>query len=130
MHEHPANKAVFDEKPPTRSERVGIWVAAGMATGGFLAAQTFFIVAWIVAKRLGLPVDNAGLTILNLGLSLQAAYAAPLILLAQKRQSKHAELRAEEDHARMQTIERLLRLILRVVIRIARQRGINVSEEG
>lgn len=105
-HRHPANVAVFDDA--TRSERVGIAVAAAMATGAFIVAQSAFIVVWIVARKAGIAIDNKGLTILNLLLSLQAAYAAPLILLSQKRQTEHDRLRAEEDHRMLTEITRRL----------------------
>lgn len=107
MHHHPANQAIHDVKPP-RAERFGIVVAAGMATGGFIVGQALFIVCWIALRRLGVPIDNTGLTILNLLLSLQAAFAAPLILLSQRRQTEHDRLRAESDHEALSRVLGLL----------------------
>ena len=104
MHNHPANKAIHDAKPRT-AERFGIIVAAGMATGGFIVGQAVFILCWIGLRRVGVPIDNKGLTILNLLLSLQAAFAAPLILLATRRQTEHDRIRAETDHETMRRIE-------------------------
>lgn len=59
-----------------------------IGTGRFLAAQTVVLMAWLVVNVPGSPVrfDLAGYPLLTLILSLQAAYAAPLILLAQNRQ--------------------------------------------
>ena len=112
MHNHPANKAIHDEVPPL-AERIGIGVAAAMATGAFLILQAGFIVAWIVAVRSGVRIDNHGLTILNLLLSLQAAFAAPLILLATRRQTEHDRIRAETDHETMSRIETKVETLMR-----------------
>lgn len=97
MHSHPANQRMYDDQPK-RSERIGVKAAAIMATGTFLLGQAVFITVWIVAARMGAPIDNSGLTILNLGLSLQASFAAPLILLATRRQTEHDRMRAEVDY--------------------------------
>lgn len=106
-HQHPANQQVYDA-PLSLSERVGVRTAALMATGGFIVGQGVFILTWISLRKLGVPIDNTGLTILNLLLSLQAAFAAPLILLSQKRQSEHDRLRAEADHLVVQLLHRLI----------------------
>jgi uncharacterized membrane protein len=106
MHKHPANQVLHDGTAPA-SERIGVAVAGAMATGAFIAAQALFIAAWIVLRKAGVPIDNAGLTILNLLLSLQAAFAAPLILLSQKRQTEHDRLRAEADHEMLSRLEAL-----------------------
>ena len=104
MHNHPANQAIHDNI--SVAERVGVTVAHAMATGAFLVGQALVIVAWVLAVRNGLPIDNKGLTILNLGLSLQAAFAAPLILLSQKRQTEHDRIRAEVDHKTLTRLEK------------------------
>lgn len=107
MHRHPANLAVHDDA--SFAERIGVRISQAMATGVLLAAQALLILAWIFAARvLHLPIDNAGLTILNLGLSLQAAFAAPLILLASRRQEEHARLVAEHAYANGQRALALL----------------------
>ncbi|WP_377705257.1 DUF1003 domain-containing protein [Pseudoduganella sp. UC29_71] len=54
----------------------------------FLGAQTVIVVLWIGANVVGLvQFDHYPFILLNLAFSLQAAYAAPLILLAQTRQA-------------------------------------------
>jgi uncharacterized membrane protein len=54
----------------------------------FLGAQTVIVAIWIAANVLGLThFDLYPFILLNLAFSLQAAYAAPLILLAQTRQA-------------------------------------------
>lgn len=64
----------------------------------FLGAQTILVAAWVGANELGLVhFDLYPFILLNLAFSLQAAYAAPLILLAQTRQSARDKVHAEAD---------------------------------
>jgi len=63
-------------------------IARFLGTGRFLAGQTIFVAAWIVVNTIFLLKhwDPYPFILLNLMFSTQAAYAAPLILLAQNRQ--------------------------------------------
>ncbi len=64
----------------------------------FLIGQTAVVAAWIIANVLGFAhFDLYPFILLNLAFSLQAAYAAPLILLAQTRQADRDKLNAECD---------------------------------
>lgn len=64
----------------------------------FLVLQTVIVAIWIVANVVGwAKFDIYPFILLNLAFSLQAAYAAPLILLAQTRQSDRDKLHAEAD---------------------------------
>lgn len=64
----------------------------------FLVAQTVIVAAWISANIWGLShFDVYPFILLNLAFSLQAAYAAPLILLAQTRQADRDKAHAEAD---------------------------------
>lgn len=76
-------------------------------TPRFLIAQTLLVALWITANALGWSsFDLYPFILLNLAFSLQAAYAAPLILLAQTRQADRdkahsdADARHREDLAR------------------------------
>lgn len=64
----------------------------------FLVAQTFIVAIWI-AINIYTPYkfDEYPFILLNLAFSLQAAYAAPLILLAQTRQADRDKILAEAD---------------------------------
>jgi uncharacterized membrane protein len=67
-------------------------------TPTFLIAQTIIVVIWIVLNVMGLTkFDLYPFILLNLAFSLQAAYAAPLILLAQTRQADRDKAHAEAD---------------------------------
>jgi uncharacterized membrane protein len=64
----------------------------------FLGAQTLIVALWITANVMGLVrFDAYPFILLNLAFSLQAAYAAPLILLAQTRQAARDKARMEAD---------------------------------
>ena len=64
----------------------------------FLIAQTLIVVVWIALNELGiLDFDIYPFILLNLAFSLQAAYAAPLILLAQTRQAERDKAHADAD---------------------------------
>ncbi len=64
----------------------------------FLAVQTAIVAAWIVLNVSGLiRFDAYPFILLNLAFSLQAAYAAPLILLAQTRQADRDKANAIAD---------------------------------
>src|SRR5579864_1917490 len=70
-------------------------------TPSFLIAQTAIVAIWILINVVGLTTfDIYPFILLNLAFSLQAAYAAPLILLAQTRQADRdvAHARADAEH--------------------------------
>ena len=67
-------------------------------TPRFLIGQTIVVGAWIAINAIGLVhFDLYPFILLNLAFSLQAAYAAPLILLAQTRQADRDKAHAEAD---------------------------------
>ncbi|HEV8580099.1 MAG TPA: DUF1003 domain-containing protein [Thermoanaerobaculia bacterium] len=67
-------------------------------TPAFIIAQTFIVGVWIVLNVWGLThFDRYPFILLNLAFSLQAAYAAPLILLAQARQADRDKVISEAD---------------------------------
>ena len=74
-------------------------MARFLGTGRYLAAQTMFVVVWIILN--GIAVTNAWdpypFILLNLAFSTQAAYAAPLILIAQNRQADRDRSETERD---------------------------------
>jgi len=64
----------------------------------FLIAQTIIVAVWIAVNVLGFTkFDLYPFILLNLAFSLQAAYAAPLILLAQTRQAERDKAHADAD---------------------------------
>ena len=64
----------------------------------FLVSQTIIVAAWIGINAFGITkFDQYPFILLNLAFSLQAAYAAPLILLAQTRQADRDKAQADAD---------------------------------
>jgi uncharacterized membrane protein len=84
---------------PDTFARLAERMARFLGTGRYLAAQTMFVVVWIILN--GVAITNAWdpypFILLNLAFSTQAAYAAPLILLAQNRQSDRERAETERD---------------------------------
>jgi uncharacterized membrane protein len=83
--------------------RVAEAIARYMGTAKFLVYMTVVIGGWLVWNTLAprnLRFDPYTFTFLTLILSLQASYAAPLILLAQNRQADRDRLAMEEDRRR------------------------------
>lgn len=81
------------------------WIARAMGTPMFLLILSLFCIGWIVWNTTApahLRFDDAalGFTALTLVLSLQASYAAPLILLAQNRQDDRDRVQIEQDRQR------------------------------
>jgi uncharacterized membrane protein len=67
-------------------------------TPSFLIGQTVLVAAWIAVNAIGIVhFDAYPFILLNLAFSLQAAYAAPLILLAQTRQADRDKAHADAD---------------------------------
>lgn len=100
VHRHPVNQAHHDER--TFGERIADQVAAGIGSWTFLIVQTVLIVIWITFNAVALLVahwDPYPFILLNLMLSLQAAYAAPLLMLAGVRQAEKDRLTLEHAAA-------------------------------
>jgi uncharacterized membrane protein len=92
--------------PRFNPDAFGRWsenIARYMGTAQFIVWMTVVIGAWFGWNTLapaGLRFDPYTFTFLTLILSLQASYAAPLILLAQNRQADRDRLAMEEDRRR------------------------------
>jgi uncharacterized membrane protein len=92
--------------PRVDAESFGQWseaIARFMGTAKFLVYMTVVIVVWIGWNTLvprSAQFDPYTFTFLTLVLSLQASYAAPLILLAQNRQADRDRIALEEDRRR------------------------------
>lgn len=79
--------------------------ARAMGTSGFLIGMTVFVAVWLAwntlaPRELQFDPREYNYTLLTLILSLQASYAAPLILLAQNRQDDRDRVQIEQDRQR------------------------------
>ena len=83
------NRADKTQRDFTYSEKIADWVAATMGSWNFILIQSALLVVWIALNVTAYVQqwDPYPFILLNLAFSLQAAYAAPLILLAQTRQA-------------------------------------------
>ena len=76
--------------------------ARSFGTPGYLIGQSCLVLIWIALNgvAIGYHWDPYPFILLNLAFSLQAAYAAPLILLAETRQAERdkAHSQADEQH--------------------------------
>jgi uncharacterized membrane protein len=74
-------------------------IARFLGTGRYLAVQTLLVLAWIVLNTLAIihHWDPYPFILLNLAFSTQAAYAAPLILLAANRQDDRDRATIDRD---------------------------------
>ena len=73
-----------------------------LGTARFLVYMTVFVLSWVIwnaVAPLNLRFDDYPFIFLTLVLSLQASYAAPLILLAQNRQADRDRISLNEDRA-------------------------------
>ena len=79
--------------------RISESTARFLGTGRFLVTQSVIVIGWIVLNTIGLihHWDPYPFILLNLAFSTQAAYAAPLILLAQNRQDDRDRANIERD---------------------------------
>lgn len=90
-------------RPSMDADAVGVFAesfARFMGTAKFLFWMTVFVIAWVAWNTLApkdLRWDEFPFIFLTLMLSLQASYAAPLILLAQNRQEQRDKVIAEQD---------------------------------
>ena len=77
-------------------------IARFLGTGRYLLWQTVFVIVWILLNLFAVAWqwDPYPFILLNLAFSTQAAYAAPLILLAQNRQENRDRVALEEDRQR------------------------------
>ncbi|GAB3865730.1 DUF1003 domain-containing protein [Nocardioides maradonensis] len=98
-----AQRRPFVRRPSMDSDTFGVFAeqfARFMGTAKFLIWMTVFVVAWIAWNSTTperLHFDGYPFIFLTLMLSLQASYAAPLILLAQNRQESRDRVIAEQD---------------------------------
>jgi uncharacterized membrane protein len=80
-------------------ERLADSVASGMGSWRFIIIQTAIVLAWMVLNVIAFMGhwDPYPYILLNLLFSTQAAYAAPIIMMAQNRQSDRDRTQADED---------------------------------
>ncbi|AGI88036.1 DUF1003 domain-containing protein [Streptomyces albidoflavus] len=93
-------RRVLPEYDPDAFGRLSERIARFLGTGRFIVWMTVIIIMWVVWNVTvpdSLRFDEYPFIFLTLALSLQASYAAPLILLAQNRQDDRDKVNLEQD---------------------------------
>lgn len=79
-------------------EKAADWVAATVGSWRFILIQSLLLSAWIAYNAVaGRPFDPFPFILLNLVLSFQAAYTAPVIMMSQNRQAEIDRTRSIDD---------------------------------
>ncbi len=81
-------------------DRIADAVANGMGSWRFIIWQTIIVICWMILNVIAFVThwDVYPFILLNLIFSTQAAYAAPIIMMAQNRQNKRDREQAENDY--------------------------------
>ena len=84
----------------TYGQRIADAVAKGMGSWTFIIGQSIFVIIWMALNVVGFirHWDVYPFILLNLIFSTQAAYAAPIIMMAQNRQGERDRMQAQEDY--------------------------------
>jgi uncharacterized membrane protein len=107
QHRHPVNRKLLDDAPT--GARVADAVTAFLGSWRFIVLQTVIVAAWIainVYHLFNATFDPYPFILLNLAFSTQAAYAAPLILLAGNRSALRDRMTLEHAAAEADVEER------------------------
>jgi uncharacterized membrane protein len=100
VHRHPRVANVNELHELTFGERVADRFATVMGSWSFIIIQSVILTAWVTINALAwfYRWDPYPFILLNLALSFQAAYAAPIIMMSQNRQATKDRLAAENDY--------------------------------
>lgn len=84
----------------TIGDKLADMVATGMGSWTFIIVQTTIVTIWMTLNVIGIVQhwDPFPFILLNLLFSTQAAYAVPIIMMAQNRQADRDRLHAQEDY--------------------------------
>ena len=98
----------------TVGQRASDWVANTMGSWKFIVIQSFVLTCWIILNITAWIYhwDPYPFILMNLLLSMQAAYAAPIIMMSQNRQAAKDRLEAHNDFLVNQKAEEEIRAIL------------------
>ena len=116
----------------TRGEHVADRIAAWVGSWAFIITQTAILLLWITVNVTAWVRrwDPYPFVLLNLALSFQSAYAAPILMISQNRQAKLAERRNHLDLQINMLGEQETTEILRLLHLICERSGIRVDQNG
>ena len=99
-HKPVININQMDAEKLTSGQRIADRLAAVMGSWSFIIVQSVILACWIALNVVAYIQhwDPYPFILLNLALSFQAAYAAPIIMMSQNRQAAKDRLMAEQDY--------------------------------
>jgi uncharacterized membrane protein len=102
IEENTTNKTWHDKhiKNLTTGQKIADGLAKGMGSWAFIIIQTILVITWATLNIVAFAYhwDPYPFILLNLLFSTQAAYAAPIIIMSQKRQNERDRFQAIEDY--------------------------------
>lgn len=115
-HDHPEVQNVNEivARQTTIGQKVADVVATQMGSWKFIIIQSIFLLIWLVLNVTAFIYhwDPYPFILMNLLLSLQAAYTAPIIMMSQNRQAERDRLEAKNDYTINLKTEEEVRAIL------------------
>lgn len=115
-HDHPPVRNVNElvAERATLGHRAADWVVAKVGSWQFIIMQSALLGAWVVVNVIGYVRhwDPYPFILMNLLLSLQAAYTAPIIMMSQNRQAERDRVEAHNDFLINQKAEEEIRAVL------------------
>jgi uncharacterized membrane protein len=113
-HEPVQNVNQLYEQHLTASQRISDLVANTMGSWKFIIVQSIILTIWVVLNAVAWVQhwDPYPFILMNLVLSMQAAYAAPIIMMSQNRQAAKDRLEAHNDFMINQKTEEEIRVVL------------------
>jgi uncharacterized membrane protein len=114
----------------SRGERIADRIATWVGSWTFIIAQTFILVLWIILNLIAWTNhwDPYPFILLNLALSFQSAYAAPILMISQNRQAKLNERRNHLDLQINMLAEQETTEILRLLRLLCEHSGLRLTE--
>ena len=114
----------------SRGERVADRIATWVGSWTFILAQSFILVLWIILNGIAWTNhwDPYPFILLNLALSFQSAYAAPILMISQNRQAKLNERRNHLDLQINMLAEQETTEILRLLRLLCEHSGLRLTE--
>lgn len=114
----------------TFGQRIADSVASGMGSWTFIIIQTVFVLLWMAINIIGFMLhwDPYPFILLNLVFSTQAAYAAPIIMMAQNRQNERDRFHAAADYQTNITAKEEIEELQEAVARIENDKLSKIME--
>ncbi len=116
----------------TRVDQVADWLAVLVGSWVFLLGQSLFLSFWIILNLTAWfsRWDPYPFILLNLALSFQSAYAAPIIMMSQNRQNRLSERRNHLDLQINMLAEQETTEILRLLQLLCEHTGVRIEQQG